>query len=71
MTWCGHAVILFKATQVLAGLKAPLLGRQRSTGYELLLFRLTFTFDIVIKVHPDNLVPLKLAILRNLPVLGM
>lgn len=68
--------ILLKVTLRPAGTKMRLSGAQPSTGlvfFSPFLPWATFssiTLLIITKVHDENIVPLKLAIMKHLPVLG-
>lgn len=64
--------ILSKVIRALVVTRAPLSVRQPSIGYICPSNSVGVTLSLIFarQVHPDNLVTLKLAILRNLPVLG-
>lgn len=70
MTWSAPEGTPYKATPAPAGTKAHSSGRQLSTGYAYTLRRGRLVAHRMLQVHPDNLVHLKLAILKHLPVLG-
>jgi hypothetical protein len=72
MTWYAREAIPFRVILVQEEVRVPLFDRLPNIGSVFtILVKPMHAAENLRQVHADNLVPLKLAILRHLPVLGM